>query len=109
MNVGIAFILTIVSTDLSIIGFINGLFYVSLVYIMFSLILFIIRGKFLDGVTFGFRRFRSRVSKHDMDYLEELPLPSNRVNDTFYRLIYVQAVVLTGFDIVLLMIYYLVS
>ncbi|WP_404456121.1 DUF3899 domain-containing protein [Virgibacillus necropolis] len=89
--------------------FINSLFYVLLVYLILLLFLFIIKGRFFDGITWSFRRFRSIMSKN-RDYLEELgdnPMLSERISITFYRFIAFQTFALLVFLMLLLVIYYI--
>ncbi len=96
------------SSAYNLVNFINILFYVSGVYLLLFLILFIANGRFFDGVTFGFRRFRRTVSK-EKNYLNEVedkPLPSEMINKSFYRFIVFQSVALLMIQTVLLIIYY---
>ncbi|QGS69978.1 DUF3899 domain-containing protein [Oceanobacillus sp. 143] len=97
------------SDQYNITNFINTLFYISLLYIIIGLFLYIKRGGFFDGITFGFRRFWSVMSRHP-DYLEEWkekPLPSESKNEKFYRFIKFQGIALFIILVVLLVIYYL--
>lgn len=88
---------------------INSLFYVSFVYLIFMLFLFIIKGRFFDGITWSFRRFRSVMSKN-RDILAEMgdyPMPSDRISSTFYRFITFQTFALLIILIMLLIVYYI--
>ncbi|RDW20447.1 DUF3899 domain-containing protein [Oceanobacillus chungangensis] len=91
--------------------FINTLFYISFFYIVIGLFMYIKRGAFFDGITFGFRRFRSVMSRNP-DYLEEWkekPLPSEKKNENFYRFIKFQGISLLIILIILMVIYYLLE
>lgn len=104
----IVLIFFITSEGASFVHLINVMFYVSIGYIIFVLLLLTIRGGFYDGVMFGFRRYYHMTVKKD--YLEEWkekPLPSENINHTFYRIIKFQALVLMLIFISLLVIYYL--
>jgi hypothetical protein len=88
---------------------INAFFYISFLYVMLTLFLYVMKQSFFDGVVFGFRRFRFIMSKNK-DYLEEWkekPLPSQKVNKTFYDIVKFQAIVLFTIMILLLCLYYL--
>jgi hypothetical protein len=83
-------------------------FYFMLVYMIVSLVTYTIKGGFYDGMAFGFRRFRSVMSK-DGDPLEEWrekPAPSARVNQTFYRIVRFQWMALLLLLLILFLIYY---
>lgn len=89
--------------------FIDSIFYVTLTYFILLLFLFIIKGRFFDGITWSFRRFRSIMSKN-RDYLVELgdtPMPSDRINIAFYRFIVFQTFSLLLILCLLLGVYYL--
>ncbi len=71
--------------------------------------MYVMKGRFFDGVTFGFRRFRAVMSKNP-DYLDdwqERAMPSEIINETFYAFIKFQAVSLLFIMVFLLGIYYL--
>ncbi|WP_102028041.1 DUF3899 domain-containing protein [Salirhabdus sp. Marseille-P4669] len=90
-------------------GIINTLFYIDFLYLMLFLIMYVMKGRFFDGVTFGFRRFRAVMSKNP-DYLDdwqERAMPSEIINETFYAFIKFQAVSLLFIMVFLLGIYYL--
>ncbi|WP_237458314.1 DUF3899 domain-containing protein [Pontibacillus yanchengensis] len=77
--------------------YINSLFYVSYFYVMISLLMIVIKGKFLDAITYSFRRFNNRMSK-DRDYLddwEQKPLPSQMVRPSVLKMFIFQGVALT--------------
>lgn len=108
LNLLIVFIFFITSERASFVHLINVMFYVSISYIIFVLLLLTIRGGFYDGVMFGLRRYYHMTVKKD--YLEEWkekPLPSENINNTFYHLITFQAVALIIIFISLLIIYYM--
>ncbi|WP_430790003.1 DUF3899 domain-containing protein [Virgibacillus flavescens] len=88
--------------------FINSIFYLTMVYVILMLFLFIIKGRFFDGISWSFRRFRSIMFKEG-DYLLELgdsPKPSDRISISFYRFILFQTSALVGIIILILGIYY---
>ncbi|TFJ93461.1 DUF3899 domain-containing protein [Lentibacillus salicampi] len=96
------------ASEFTLLQFLNTTFYVVLIYMIISLVTYTIKGGFYDGVTFGFRRFRSVMSK-DGDPLEEWrekPAPSARVNSTFYRIVRFQWVALLLLLLILILIYY---
>lgn len=103
----ILFFITSPSYDLRY--FIDSLFYLSLIYFILLLFLFIMKGRFFDGITWGFRRFRSIMSKN-RDYLTELgdtPMPSDRISISFYQFIVFQTFTLLLILILLFGVYYL--
>lgn len=76
--------------------YINVLFYITFGYLIVALFLYTKKGGFYDGVTFSFRRFISMMSKNT-DYMEEWkerPLPSKKVNESFYSVARFQAIAL---------------
>lgn len=76
--------------------YINVLFYFTFGYLIVALFLYTKKGGFYDGVTFSFRRFISMMSKNT-DYMEEWkerPLPSKKVNESFYSVVRFQAIAL---------------
>ncbi|WP_228409596.1 DUF3899 domain-containing protein [Radiobacillus deserti] len=90
-------------------GYIDAIFSLSLLYIMFALFLFILRGRFFDGVTYGFRRFIHRMGKNKdlLDEFEKKPLPSDMINMNFYKAIVYQATLTAIVVGSLLCLYYL--
>lgn len=95
--------------DYTFVNYINVLFYISFIYILTASLLFVIKGKFIDGITYGFRRFRDTMS-NQQDYLEEWkerPFLSEKINAGFQRAISFQAWALLLVLIVLLIIYYI--
>lgn len=109
-NIVISFILFfITSPSYNLRYFIDSLFYISLIYFILLLFLFIMKGRFFDGITWGFRRFRSIMSKN-RDYLTELgdtPMPSDRISISFYRFIVFQTFTILLILVLLLSVYYL--
>lgn len=110
VNILISLILFLISaTAYNLKYFIDSLFYVSFIYFILLLFLFIIKGRFLDGITWGFRRFRSIMSKN-RDYLAELektPMLSDRIGSSFYQFIAFQTLALLVILILLLGVYYI--
>ncbi|WP_417168751.1 DUF3899 domain-containing protein [Terrihalobacillus insolitus] len=84
------------------------MFYFASFYFITSLMLFVIKGRFFDGVTFGFRRFRRNVSKNKdyLDQLEEKPLPSEKINANFITTFFFQGASLFVCMFALLIFYY---
>ncbi|ASK61985.1 hypothetical protein CFK37_07340 [Virgibacillus phasianinus] len=109
-NVFIGFVILLLSTSpINLRFFIDSLFYVTIVYIILMLLLFIIRGRFFDGIIWSFRRFGSIMSKN-RDYLEEAegsPKLSERINLPFYRFIAFQTFALLIILVLLLILYYM--
>ncbi|MDL4842921.1 DUF3899 domain-containing protein [Aquibacillus rhizosphaerae] len=88
---------------------INYIFYVGYTYLSLSILLFVISRGFFDGITYGFRRFASRLARNKdlLDDWQEHQLPSERISSPFLKLISFQGITLTIVMIVLLFIYYL--
>ncbi|MFB4170099.1 DUF3899 domain-containing protein [Virgibacillus sp. JSM 102003] len=92
----------------SLVHIINMTFYFSLIYLVIFLAMYTTKGGFFDGVTFGFRRFRSVMSTHS-DHLEEWkkkPLPSSKVSQRFYKFTRFQSIALITLLVALVLIYY---
>lgn len=109
VNIVISIVLFFISSPVyTLIYFINSLFYIALLYIILFLFLFIIKGRFFDGISWSFRRFGLIMSKK-RDYLAELedtPELSSRISNSFYRFIAFQTFFLIVLLIVLLGVYY---
>ena len=84
--------------------YINSLFYVSYFYLFFGLIMFVLKGKFLDGITYSFRRVGNRISKKSdfLDDWETRTLPSEIVRPSVMKMFFFQGIVLT-FGMLILM------
>ncbi|MFD1851983.1 DUF3899 domain-containing protein [Oceanobacillus bengalensis] len=110
LNITVTVLLVFIFSDgYGIIHFVNGFFFISFAYLIVLLFQLTIRGGFYNGITFGFRRFRSIMSR-DRDYLEEWkdkPLPSEKTNDTFYSFLKFQTIALIGIFLLLMFLYYL--
>ncbi|WP_164667493.1 DUF3899 domain-containing protein [Virgibacillus doumboii] len=108
-NIGLILILVNLSeSGFSLVQCLNITFYFLLIYMVIYLAMYTIKGGFFDGVTFGFRRFRHVMSK-DPDYLDDWkkkPLPSYKVNSSFYRFVRFQSFALLLLLIVLILVYY---
>lgn len=91
----------------SFLDFINAGFYVFSVYFILSLIFFVIKGKFFDGIIYSFRRFSSRVAKGNAneDYLQKRD-PSETLSSQFLSIWYFQTIILAVFICFLLLLYY---
>ncbi|SEP69757.1 protein of unknown function [Virgibacillus subterraneus] len=109
LNISIIFIMVYLRAPVfSLVHFINMTFYFSLIYIVIFLAMYTMKGGFYDGVTFGFRRFRSVMSKQS-DYLEEWkekPLPSSKVSQRFYKFARFQSIALLTLLVALVLFYY---
>lgn len=99
------------ASEYQLIDFINFSFYIAAFYFLLFIFLSIMNGRFFDGLVFATRRItRTRSTKKDRDLLQEVEnkkLPSDYVNNIFYRLIAFQGITLMGLQLVLLAIYYL--
>ncbi|ALX49784.1 DUF3899 domain-containing protein [Lentibacillus amyloliquefaciens] len=86
-------------------------FYFVLVYMVFALFLYTVKGGFYDGVTFGFRRFLSIMSKGG-DPLEEWrdkPPISTQISTNLYRVVRFQWLSLTVLLTILFILYYAIN
>lgn len=87
--------------------YINALFYIGFSYLILWLISFVIRGRFFDGIVYGFRRFGARIGNKDLlDEWAERPNPSESISTTFLTVILFQGLSLTLIMIGLLVIFY---
>ncbi|WP_226579923.1 DUF3899 domain-containing protein [Halobacillus litoralis] len=88
--------------------YINQLFYMAYFYIFIGIIMWVIRGGFFDGITYGFRRFTSTMSRNK-DYLDdwkEKPLPSQTISKSWPMFFLFHGTMLTIGLLALLFIYY---
>ncbi|WP_312094048.1 DUF3899 domain-containing protein [Niallia sp.] len=110
LNIFITVILFLIfSSEYSFVHYINAVFYLSFIYIIIFLFLYIAKGGFFDGVTFSFRRFHHVMLKND-DYLEEWkekPLPSQKFNKGFYSALKFQTLALFIYLLILLLVLYI--
>ncbi|WP_217587914.1 DUF3899 domain-containing protein [Lentibacillus saliphilus] len=109
MNLLASIILFVISSNFSLVNYVNILFYLTFIYIILWLVLFISKGGFFNGITFGFRKFRSIFQK-DRDLLKEMDNKedlSDRVNLNFYEHMRFHALSLSFITIVLLLVYYI--
>jgi hypothetical protein len=96
------------SDQYNLVNYINSLFYVTLGYLISTLFLYTVKGGFYDGITFGFRRFRSVMFQKDyLDEWKERALPSEITNERFYKLIKFQAISLLLIFLFIILVYYL--
>ncbi|QXE02716.1 DUF3899 domain-containing protein [Terribacillus sp. DMT04] len=107
VNLIIISILFFTSDVLNLLTFINSLFYVAFFYFVVALLLFVIKGRILDGLTRSFRRFGKIMSRGLFDF-DDNGSPSQWVNRSFLRYMQFQAAVLIGLMLILLAIYYLI-
>ncbi|SFJ65585.1 protein of unknown function [Halobacillus dabanensis] len=109
MNITLVSLLFIVlAPDYNLLHYINQLFYFAYFYIFIGIIMWVVKGGFFDGITYGFRRFSNRMSKNK-DYLDdwkEKPLPSKTINKSLPGFFIFHGIVLSIGLIVLLFIYY---
>ena len=107
LNITLSFVLFLVfAPQYYFIHFINSSFYVTGVYLLLFIFLFVTNGRFFDGLVFGVRRFRRSRTKQK-DYLNEKKLPSEMINQSFYYFILFQGSALLIIQIILLTIYYM--
>ncbi|MFG6118115.1 DUF3899 domain-containing protein [Thalassobacillus sp. B23F22_16] len=88
--------------------YIDVLFYLSLFYLLFGLLMWVIRGGFFDSMTYGFRAVVNRFTKNT-DYMEswkEKSLPSQKINKSVVRVFLFQGALLTVVMTLLLFFYY---
>lgn len=105
----ISIVVFFANQDNLFIKLIDVVFYFDLLYTIIFLFLFVLKGRFFDGLVFGFRRF-NHVMFNRNDVLEEWkekPLPSESINLRFYEVVKIQSITLTTLLILLLIIYYL--
>ncbi|MFZ3580047.1 DUF3899 domain-containing protein [Virgibacillus sp. DJP39] len=109
VNLFVSVLIFIFSESHDLKHFINSIFYVTLAYFILMLFLFIIKGRFFDGISWSFRKFRSVMSK-ERDYLTEIgdvTMPSDRISIPFYRFIAFQTAALLLSLVLLLIVYYI--
>lgn len=88
--------------------YINALFYISSFYLIVWLISFIVRGRFFDGIIYGFRRFGGRIVNKDLlDEWADKPNPSESISTSFLTVILFQGLSLTLVTVGLLVIFYM--
>ncbi len=95
----------------SLLEFINILFYLFMVYLAVFLFLFIRKGKFFDGLVYGFRRFNWIMFKKKRGTEEDLlekPLPSEKWFPKVYHQAKRQSLFLFLLLIILLFIFYFI-
>ncbi|MFP7298475.1 DUF3899 domain-containing protein [Neobacillus niacini] len=98
----------IFADDYNLLHFINALFYLCFTYLIVVLFMYTRRGGFFDGVTFGFRRFKSIMFNRN-SYLDEYldkPLPSENFNASIYQRLKFQTIALFLLLILLLLLFY---
>lgn len=98
----------VLAPDYGLLHYINQLFYFAYFYIFIGIIMWVVKGGFFDGITYGFRRFSSKISKHK-DYLddwEEKPLPSQTINKSVPGFFLFHGIVLSIGLLALLFLYY---
>ncbi len=89
---------------------INAFSYITFVYFIVFLFMFIKQGGFFDAITLSFRKFNQVMFRQNdpLDEDEEKPLPSENVNLARYQSIRNQALALLALLVILMIIYYLV-
>lgn len=100
----------IISDKITLLNYINSLFYLCLLYLVVVLVIYTIKGGFFDGITYSFRRFHA-VMFNPGDLLEEWkekPLPSERFKESGYHALKFQCIVLFVLLLVLLGLYYII-
>jgi|GEM_PF-1573587 len=109
-NLIAASVIAIFTKQFHLLGFINILFCIFMGYIVVFLFLFIKKGRFFDGLVFGFRRFnwimfRKRRGITEEDWMEK-PLPSEKSYPALYNNTMRQSILLFLLLMILLMFYY---
>jgi hypothetical protein len=94
--------------EFNLLHFINTLFYITFLYVMLSLFLMTVRGKFWDPIIISFRKVFQTFSR-ERDYIEELEYkaPSEKVSRSFINSLLFQGVALVIILSILLFIYYM--
>ncbi|GGJ82629.1 hypothetical protein GCM10007063_01420 [Lentibacillus kapialis] len=109
LNIGVIFLtVCLAASALTVLQFLNITFYFVLIYMVLTLATYTVKGGFYDGVAFGLRRFRSKISK-DGDPLEdwrEKAAPSARISMPFYKAVRFQTIALLLLLLILFLIYY---
>ena len=109
-NIIVTFIFFFIfASKYNLLHYINTVFYLSFFYTVIFIFMYIAKGGFFDGVTFSFRRFNHVMFKKD-DYLEEWkdkPLPSEKINSSFYTSLRFQVMMLLLYLALLLIIFYI--
>lgn len=99
----------IFSPEYTLVNLIDIVFYFGFLYLVVFLFLYIVKGKFFDGLVYSFRKFNHVMFKKG-DYLEgwkEKPLPSEGVKPGFYSAVKFQSLALLSLLMILLAVYYL--
>ena len=97
LNIALSFFCFFVwAPQYNLFHYVNALFYVSYSYLMISLLMIVIKGKFFDAITYSFRRFGNRVSKNKdlTDDWDSKPLPSEWINPSILKMFLFQGSVL---------------
>lgn len=95
------------TNEITLLHIIDALFYVTAIIMIIFLYLFILKGKFFDGVMYGMREFLKKTKKDNDHTMDDRPLPSETVNDHTYRLFKYQFLTFLVLLVILLVIYFL--
>lgn len=95
------------SNAITFINIIDSIFYVTAIIMVIFLYLFIARGRFFDGITYGMRGFLRKYKKSSDESNHDKPLPSETVSDDTYRLFKHQFLTFLVVLVFLLIIYFL--
>ncbi|WP_420818835.1 DUF3899 domain-containing protein [Paraliobacillus sediminis] len=96
------------SPKLHFVFYIDIIFYFSLAYLLCWMIFFTIKGRFFDGVIYGFRKVGNGVlRKLAFDDWEDKPMPSTKVSPSFLGFLLTQGLYLLVIMFILLFIYYI--
>ncbi|MDC3417209.1 DUF3899 domain-containing protein [Aquibacillus salsiterrae] len=98
---------TLVVGNNLLLSMINTLFYVGFFYLTCSLLMFTIKGKFFDGIVYGFRKVAASFSRPVFDEEENKPQPSERISKPVLTFFLFQGTFLTIIMVILLTIYYM--
>ncbi|RCW69732.1 DUF3899 domain-containing protein [Saliterribacillus persicus] len=98
----------IFSESITLVGFIDTIFYIGLLYFCIGLLWLVIRGQFFDVMVFSFRRVTSKMSKSKawMERFEEKKLPSELTEKKTMQFFLIQGLLLLLLMLLLFIIYY---
>ncbi|WP_022792932.1 DUF3899 domain-containing protein [Marinococcus halotolerans] len=104
-------LLFIFSPAFGLLNMINYVFYVGLFYLIVFIAAFVMRGGFFDAITHSFRKVAHRLapSRPSTQGWEQRLAPSEVVQTSFFRVLFIQTTSLIGLDLLLLAVYYAVN
>ena len=101
-------LLFIFSPDFGLLNMINYVFYVGLFYLIIFIAAFVMRGGCFYAITHSFRKVAHRLapSRPSTQGWEQRLAPSEVVQASFFRVLFIQTISLIGLDLLLLAVYY---